>query len=56
MNNPYAQDRLARRLAKLFGRPERYRAGPDCPDPSDSPDPCLADERPDDGASGEASR
>lgn len=47
MNNPYVQDRLARRLSRLFGRPlppPPPGAIGACPDPSDSPDPCLADD------------
>ncbi len=47
MNNPYVQDRLARRLARIRGRPAPNPppGSPEaCPDPSDSPDPCLADE------------
>ncbi|MDX9899640.1 MAG: ABC transporter permease [Spirochaetia bacterium] len=47
INNPYVQDSLARRLSRMFGRP-MPPAPPGsiqaCPDPSDSPDPCLADE------------
>lgn len=46
MNNPYVQDRLARWFAKVLGRsvpnPPAISAAA-CPDPSDSPDPCLAD-------------
>ena len=47
MNNPYVQDRLARRLTRILGQPvpnppvESLEA---CPDPSDTPDPCLVDE------------
>lgn len=47
MNNPYVQDRVSRYIARLCGRPQPpVRSGPDasCPDPSDSIDPCLADE------------
>ena len=47
MNNPYVQDRLVRRLARIRGRPapNPIPGSPEaCPDPSDSPDPCLADE------------
>ncbi len=47
MNNPYVQDRLARKLSRLLGKPApNPPAGSReaCPDPSDSPDPCLADE------------
>lgn len=47
MNNPYVQDRLARRLARIRGRPAPNPppGSPEaCPDPSDTPDPCLADE------------
>ncbi len=47
MNNPYVQDRLARRLARIRGRPAPNPipgSSEACPDPSDSPDPCLADE------------
>ena len=47
MNNPYVQDRLGRRIARILGRtsaaPPSLSAQA-CPDPSDSPDPCLADE------------
>lgn len=47
LNNPYVQDKLARRLARFRGRqaPNPPAGSPEaCPDPSDSPDPCLADE------------
>lgn len=47
MNNPYVQDRLARRLSRILGRPAPNPPALSveaCPDPSDSPDPCLADE------------
>ncbi len=59
MNNPYVQDRLARRLARIRGRPAPNPTAPSpeaCPDPSDSPDPCLADEPilPAGGGSGDA--
>jgi simple sugar transport system permease protein len=59
MNNPYVQDRLARRLARFRGRPAPNPTAPSpeaCPDPSDSPDPCLADEpaQPAGGGSGDA--
>lgn len=56
MNNPYVQDRLGHRIARLFGRPAAIPAALSaeaCPDPSDSPDPCLADE-PDAAASVDA--
>ncbi len=46
INNPYVQDKLSRRLARLFGRaapPAPPGSVEACPDPSDSPDPCLAD-------------
>ncbi len=53
MNNPYTQDKAARLLSRLLGRPEPP-APPGsieaCPDPSDSVDPCLA------GEPGEATR
>ncbi len=47
MNNPYVQDRISRLVARVAGRPQPpVRPSPDasCPDPSDSIDPCLADE------------
>ncbi len=47
MNNPYVQDRLARRFSRILGRPvpnPPALSAEACPDPSDSPDPCLADE------------
>jgi len=47
MNNPYVQDKAARALSRLFGKtePPAPPGSPDaCPDPSDSVDPCLADE------------
>ncbi|PKL23622.1 MAG: ABC transporter permease [Spirochaetae bacterium HGW-Spirochaetae-3] len=47
INNPYVQDKLSRALAKLFGRaapPAPPGSIEACPDPSDSPDPCLAGE------------
>jgi len=47
MNNPYVQDRLARHLSRILGRPApspTALSAAACPDPSDSPDPCLADE------------
>ena len=57
MNNPYVQDKAARLLSRLFGKPEPP-APPGsieaCPDPSDSVDPCLADEP--DQAAGRKSR
>jgi len=47
MNNPYVQDKVARAFSRWFGRPEPP-APPGsmqaCPDPSDTPDPCLADD------------
>jgi len=56
VNNPYVQDKLARSLARLLGRaapPAPPGSVEACPDPSDSPDPCLADEA---GVSEEAAR
>ena len=56
INNPYVQDKLSRRLARLFGRaapPAPPGSIEACPDPSDSPDPCLAGEA---GASEEETR
>lgn len=47
MNNPYVQDRISRLVARVAGKPQPpVRPSPDasCPDPSDSIDPCLADE------------
>lgn len=47
MNNPYVQDRLARWFARVLGRPVPNPPALSvtaCPDPSDSPDPCLAGE------------
>jgi simple sugar transport system permease protein len=47
MNNPYVQDRISRFIARFSGRPQPpVQPGLDasCPDPSDSIDPCLADE------------
>ena len=47
MNNPYVQDKAARALSRLFGRsapPAPPGSIEACPDPSDSVDPCLADE------------
>lgn len=47
VNNPYVQDKLSRSLARLFGRaapPAPPGSVAACPDPSDSPDPCLAGE------------
>lgn len=47
MNNPYVQDRLARRLSRILGKPAPNPPAGSleaCPDPSDSPDPCQADE------------
>ncbi len=47
MNNPYVQDKVARAFSRWFGKPEPP-APPGsiqaCPDPSDTPDPCLADD------------
>ncbi|MBN2873532.1 MAG: ABC transporter permease [Spirochaetales bacterium] len=47
MNNPYVQDKVARTLLRWFGKPEPP-APPGsieaCPDPSDAPSPCLADD------------
>lgn len=58
MNNPYVQDRISRLLARVAGRPQPpVHPSPDasCPDPSDSIDPCLADEA-DEGTSEETAR
>lgn len=47
MNNPYVQDKLARRFSKWFNKPEPHAPAGSleaCPDPSDVPDPCLVDE------------
>lgn len=58
MNNPYVQDRISRLLARVAGRPQPpVHPSPDasCPDPSDSIDPCLADEA-DEGTTEETAR
>lgn len=47
MNNPYVQDKVARALSRWFGKPEPPSPPGSiqaCPDPSDTPDPCLADD------------
>lgn len=59
MNNPYAQDKAARFLSRLFGKPEPPALPGSieaCPDPSDSVDPCLADEPGSGAESKEATR
>lgn len=51
MNNPYVQDRISRFVARVSGKPQPpVLPVPEaaCPDPSDSVDPCLADEANDD--------
>jgi simple sugar transport system permease protein len=56
MNNPYVQDRAARTLSRWFGRSGKstpHVQPDDCPDPSDSPDPCLAGEEADQAAAAE---
>lgn len=47
INNPYVQDRFARSLTRILGLPApnpSARSLEACPDPSDTADPCLADE------------